>query len=344
MMPRTIYLSGKVMLDDGTPPPDRVIVERVCNGVARPEGYTDSKGRFSFQLGQNTSMMMDASVSSGNDPFNPGAGNIGGMGNQRGISERDLAGCELRANLAGFRSDTVMLAGRRSLDNPDVGTIVLHRLAKVEGYTFSATTALAPKDARKAYEKGLDQVKKQKLPDAEKELTKAVESYPKYAVAWYELGKVYQQENKIDDATRAYNESIKADSKFVSPYGQLARLAVATQKWDQAAQYTSSMLKLNPYVSPDIYFYSAVANYNIHKFDVAEEHAREAVKLDKDHRNPKSHHLLGVILAEKQDYKGAAEQMRIYLQFRPDAPDAAMVKQQLTQVEKAGGMEKPAQP
>ncbi len=49
-----IVLSGQVTLDDGTPPPEPVLIERVCNGVTRPEGYTGSKGRFSIRLGQNT--------------------------------------------------------------------------------------------------------------------------------------------------------------------------------------------------------------------------------------------------------------------------------------------------
>jgi hypothetical protein len=35
----------------------------------------------------------------------------------------------------------------------DIGTIRLRQLANVEGYTFTVTTAPAPKDARKAYEK-----------------------------------------------------------------------------------------------------------------------------------------------------------------------------------------------
>src|ERR1022692_3248637 len=35
---RPIYLSGKVMLDDGTPPPGPVTIERVCNGNPRAQG------------------------------------------------------------------------------------------------------------------------------------------------------------------------------------------------------------------------------------------------------------------------------------------------------------------
>ena len=64
MQSRPVFLSGKVVMEDGTPPPDAVTIERVCGGSVRPEGYTDSKGRFSFQLGQNQGMMADASMSS----------------------------------------------------------------------------------------------------------------------------------------------------------------------------------------------------------------------------------------------------------------------------------------
>ena len=333
-MQRPIYLSGKIMMDDGTPPPQSVLIERVCNGIAKPEGYTDSKGRFSFQLGQNNAVFADASTSGAPDPFGGGGGF---PGRTQGISERELAGCEIRANLPGFRSDIVNLVGRRALDNPDLGTIILHRLAKVDGFTFSATSALAPKDARKAFEKGAEQLKKQKFADAERELTKATTLYPKYAAAWHELGVAYHQQKKLEDARRAYEESIKADSKFVSPYERLALLAAGDKKWDEVAQHTAQLIRLNPYYSPQVYFYSAVANYNLQKMDLAEEHAREAAKMDEKHRNPRINHLLGVILAQRKDYKGAAENMRIYLKANPDAPDAAMVRNQLAEVEKMDG-------
>ena len=50
-------------------------------------------------------------------------------------------------------------------------------------------------------------IKKKKLDEAENELQKAVDSYPKFAVAWYELGTVYQQQNKFTEAKEAYQQS-----------------------------------------------------------------------------------------------------------------------------------------
>ena len=64
MQQRPIFLSGKVMFDDGTPPNNNVRIERVCNGNPHLEAHTDSKGRFSFQLGQNAMVDTDASDAS----------------------------------------------------------------------------------------------------------------------------------------------------------------------------------------------------------------------------------------------------------------------------------------
>ena len=335
---QVMFLSGKVVMDDGTAPPELVLIERICSGSPHPEGYTDAKGRFSFQLGQNNSMFADAS-SSGNDPVfggSPAMGGNRGMTSMNGMgSSSRLMGCELRASLPGFRSESVDLSQRRYMDNPDVGTIVLRRLAKVEGYTFSATTSFAPKDSRKAYEKGRDLAKKQKWGDAERELQKAVDGYPKFAAAWSDLGNVLQAQSKTEEARKAYGEAIKADAKFVTPYAQMMRMAVRENKWPDAADYGAKAIKLNPYLSPDVYFLTGVANYQTKQMDAAEEFTRQALKLDEQHKNPKIQHLLGVILAEKADYAGAAEAMRAYLKQAPEAKDADSVKQQLSEIEKS---------
>ena len=41
--PRSLFLSGKVMVDDGTLLTDSVIIQSICKGRIRTEGHTDSK-------------------------------------------------------------------------------------------------------------------------------------------------------------------------------------------------------------------------------------------------------------------------------------------------------------
>ena len=353
MGPRPIFISGKVMMDDGTAPTEQVVIERVCNGSPRPEGYTDSKGNFSFELGRNQATMVDASYSNTEDN---GFGGLGGRssgsqnrspGSGPQITERDLMGCEIRATLAGYRSDVISLSGRKTLDNPSIGTIILHRRANVEGFTSSATSLLAPKDARKSYEKAAKLAKSKKMPEAQKEYESAVALYPKYAAAWYELGLIHERENHAPQAAEAYGKAMEADAKFIKPYLQMAGLYARENKWQEVAETTKMAIKLNPYDFPGAYFYHSVAQVNLHDFEAAEKAAREGMKMDSQNRIPKLAHVLGVALAQKQDFSGAAENMKLYLKLVPNAPDAETVKKQLAEIEgnaSQASAAKPAQP
>jgi tetratricopeptide (TPR) repeat protein len=335
MQNRPVFLSGKVRMEDGSAPPETVTIERICMGRGNPvpEAYTDSKGGFGFQVGQRAGMMPDASVGNDNDTFGARNGNmIGNPSGRPGVSERDLMSCELRASLPGYRSTVVSLAGRRTLDNPDVGTIILRRLGDVTGFTTSATSLMAPKEAKKALEKARNSLKKNKVPEAQKDLEAAVAAHPKYAEAWYELGRVQAMQNNADGARASYQKSLEADDKYVRPYLGLALMEAGLKKWPEVKELTEKVIKLNRYDFPAAFFYGAVASYNLRDNEAAEKLCRLGIEADSYHSVPKMSHLLGMILADKQDYKGASEQLSAYLKFAPKANDFEQVKQQLAEI------------
>src|ERR1035441_10082806 len=47
---RVVFFTGNVMLDDGSPPADAVRIEKVCDGRASFEAWTDEKGHFGFKV------------------------------------------------------------------------------------------------------------------------------------------------------------------------------------------------------------------------------------------------------------------------------------------------------
>jgi Flp pilus assembly protein TadD len=340
---RPIYISGKVVLNDGQPPPDSATMQLLCNGSPRSVGYTDSKGRFSIDLGNKTSsaVFADASQDSFGRMGSNGSssqlggfgGSSGGAGSSRGVSS--LAGCELYASLPGFRSDRVNLSNRQSLDNPEVGTLILHRLGNVEGLTISATTAMAPKDARKAFDKGRGEAKKEKWENAEREFQKAVDAYPKYAAAWFELGLAQQHQSKAEAARKSYGEAVACDPKFVSPRMQLALMAAKDKKWDEVEATTKHLLKLNPVDFPQAWYFNSLANFHLEKLDLAAQAASKGVDADTQHTVPKLDQLLGVLLANKGDYPGALQHLNAYLTLVPEAPDGETVKKQIAQLRMA---------
>ena len=344
-MPVPVPISGRVMVDDGTPPPETVVIERVCNGSIRAEGYTDHKGYFSIDLGMDRGVIQDASMSGGlfDDTGTrfPGQAQTSSGMSGGAMSDQRYMNCDLRANLPGYRSQMVSLANRRAMDSPDIGTIFLHRLGNAEGRIVSAISLAAPKDARKAFEKGLDQAKKNKLDDAMKNYQKAVDVYPKYAAAWFELGKLQAAKGQADAARQSFDAAVEADPKYLNPYLELSRLALGAKNWRELADVSGRAVKLDPFDYPQQFFFNSVANYNLQNMDAAEKSAREAEKLDTEHHYPQVSHLLGVILAQRQDYTGAADEMRNYLKFAPGAQDAAIVRGQLDQLEKLSAQSAP---
>src|SRR5258708_3944199 len=174
-----------------------------------------------------------------------------------------MINCELRADLAGFRSDTVNMFRGSSMDNPDVGSIFLHRLAGVEGSSISATSFLAPKDARKTYEKGLQSLLKNKPEDAARDFEKAVAVYPKYADAWMTLAKVRLQQKSYGPAREALMKALDADSKLVGPWVDLGLLCAQQQQWEDSARYLDRAVKLDPVDFPQAWYADAVADYNL---------------------------------------------------------------------------------
>ena len=253
--------------------------------------------------------------------------------------------CEISAEAPGFRSDTIRLDDHRALDNPDVGTIYLHRMGNVEGTSISATSFNAPSEAKKAYEKGLQALQKGKTADAEKSFEKAVEVYPKFANAWLDLGRVRLKTQANAQARDAFLKAIEADSKLVGPQAELGMMAAREQNWKDTAQYLDAALKMDPIDFPQLWFVDAVANYNTQNVAAAEKSVREAVKVDALHnKNPQAHELLGVILLTKQEFAGAADELRTYIKLLPTAPDVEHVKQQLAQAEsmQAASAAKPA--
>jgi tetratricopeptide (TPR) repeat protein len=320
------FLTGKVVVDDGTPLTDPALIQSVCQGNIRNEGYTDSKGQFSLDLNSQRE-----AFGSAQETYSPSSA----MTNRGGYAKRNLRDCDLQAVLPGFTSKTVELASKMTeVGTAEVGTIVLHRMAKVEGFTISATSAQAPDKAKKDYQKGREDAAKQKWDAAKEKFSRAVETYPKYAVAWFELGRVQLQQNDAPAAKASFQHAIQADSKFISPYEELAELALKEKQWNDLDGATEELVKLNPLSFPQYWYYNAVANYFLRSFDKAEKSASQALTIDAQHRIPKIEYVLGMILVQKKDYQGALTHLRNYVRASPNATDLEVAEKQIAELEK----------
>jgi hypothetical protein len=317
-----MFLGGRVATNDGSRVPIDVLIERVCNNRVRQEVYASPQGDFSMQLGSRADSFPEGSA----DPTSPyGATNEDSV---MGISRRELINCELRVSASGLRSRDISLL---DVDNfgarIDVGVIVVQRGAKPEGLTLSATPYKAPKDARKAYEKGLQAERNGKLADAHKYFETAVEIYPGFTNAWFQLGTVLQKENQKDAARKAYNQATTLDTRFLPPYLFLASMAYEAENWTEVLKLTGHILDLNPLDQAGVtgyildldplnyaeaYFYNAFANYRLNKIEAAEKRALQAEQVDLRTHFPQLHLLLAEIFARKNNYARAIAEIQTY--------------------------------
>jgi tetratricopeptide (TPR) repeat protein len=324
--PLAAFLSGKVTLDDGGELSDPAAIQLICRGQRHTEGYTDQHGRFSIQFADPTSGAADDASDASTTMMT------------RSTSARDQRNwrdCEIQAVLAGYSSPVVELASRMStLESVNLGTITLHRLEHVEGTSVSVTSLMAPTTAKKALEKARAEEKKGKWDEAQKSLQKAVQIYPKYAVAWCELGRLQIRQNEAVSAKKSFEQSLAADSKYVNAYDGLAQLAYQANQWPQVVEVTNKLLALNPVNFPSAYFFNSVANYYLGDFDAAEKSTRQGVKVDDGHQVPKLQYLLGMILIRKHEYREASEQIQQYISVIKQPSEIAEAKKQLAEIER----------
>jgi tetratricopeptide (TPR) repeat protein len=339
-----MFLQGRVATSDSTPVPYDVLVERICNNKVRQQLYASPGGDFSMQLGARADTFLDASAEPSSQSNGTGAGSV------TGIPRSELRNCELRASSSEFRSNVINLV---DLDPSGfyirVGVIVLQRTTKIKGMTLSAAPYQAPKDARRAYEKGLEAERKTNLASARKYFESAVGIYPKYATAWYQLGGVLEKQKQKEAARTAFIRATSVDTRFLPPYLSLASMAFEEGNWPVLLALTNHILDLDPLnhvavtafivdLDPincaDAYFYNAAANFALNKIEAAEKSALKAEHIALPARFPQVHLLLGEIFARKNDYATAIMELHMYLELAPNATNADQVRVHLAKLQK----------
>jgi tetratricopeptide (TPR) repeat protein len=334
--PLSLFIVGNVALEDGSAPPTGVVIERVCGGQTTKEAYPSPDGSFSFQVGANNYVLQDAGDDAQARIFNPMGSSSGSYSNPMTGSTR-LMGCELRAQLGGYRSNVVPLNISQTMGNYNAGTIVLYPAVRVPGTTVSITDMAAPKKARRSLEQGENALKKKDFSGAEKYLDAALAVYPRYALAWFRLGQTYEISHRNGEARNAFAKALEADGNYVGPYIELARMAALEQKWQETADLTDHALKLNPLDFPYGYYLDALSNFYLNRLDTAEKSARMLERLDGQHRYPEVHLLLANVFRRKHDAAGEAAQLWDYLKRAPQAANAPQVRARLHKLAGSGG-------
>ena len=235
--------------------------------------------------------------------------------------------CIVEIRLEGLRTKVATLR--------DGAVVTLKRVGESEGVVSPASSLNAPKPAAKAYSKGVEALRKGKWDEAQKQFEQAVTIYPEYAQAYSDLGEALEKQQKPAEAQAAFQKALELSPKYLKPYAQLARLAISQNRLQDALQITDRAVKLNATEFPSIYYYQALAHFQMHQLQPAEDSLKQAIELDVDHQMPKAYYMLGLVLEQKGDKPGSIRAFEEYVAQSPKPPDADAVKDRIARMKAA---------
>jgi len=325
-----LTLSGKVVLEDGSPPPERVRVELICDSQIQPQALTKSDGGFIFRVGGNQALEVHAGSA---DTTHPSSGPkpSGSLGFY------SMNNCEVRAVLAGYSSSKIQLGRRSAFESPDIGVIVLSRVGPARSSLVSVTTSYVPPKALEAYREAEKELAKER-PDAKKaskELLRAVDEYPEFPIAWNLLAEARIRMDDLEGAREALKKAIEIDPEFAAPCVTLALLELKRGNSVEAAAASAKAIQLMP-DNAEAHFYHGMATMNLGDLAKAEESLRAVLGSPQADRFPRAHFLLGSVLAQEGQVQDAASHYQCYLELEPDSRAAVEVRAELQQWKKGG--------
>lgn len=338
-------ITGEVVLENGEYPKDPVLVELICFGKVSRQAEAQVGGIFTIEFGtQRPTELMDSSEArrgSGGEFYQ--RNRIGASGRASGAFSRavqgnlDLSGCIVQGNLRGFRSTFITLGRRRPMDDPSVGTIVLHPLEGTEHATIDLESLQVPEGAKKSLEEAQKELRKEKVnySRATRELEKAVKIAPDLTVGWQLLGEVRLLRKDEVRARKAFGKAMEIDPEYISPYLSLARLELKERRWAEVERLSQAVIELNPHMSYAQYL-CAVASYSLGKLDVAENLVKKVHDSGAAERYPETYFILGGILAQRGEISLAAGQFTSFLATGPKGALAERSRQILAGWEEEG--------
>ena len=283
------YMKGKVTMDDGSPPPSPVHIQRNCPGSGPVTDATTSKqGMYLWHVSNNI-----------------------------------YVPCTLQAEFPGYVSNKIDLTLDRIYLSMELPTLVLHKVgmaADEGGFKLS-------KSAANSWNLALKAVGAKKWEEAERELRATLRAAPQFAPAWNALGAACQNQQKTDAARDAYRHAIEADPEMLLARLNLTRLELASRDWSKAAQAAGSLIRADQHHEYlEAYVDDTIARYAMHDLDGVEATLNTGLALDSRHQFPRLEFFQAAVLWAKGDRQGSVEHLKRYLNQAPGASDAATLR------------------
>lgn len=201
---------------------------------------------------------------------------------------------------------------------------------KSEGETSTAPTVSVsdlkvPKKARAEMKKGLDAYAEGDLQKSAAHFEKALEKYPQYARAYDMLGVIAIKSSDRSKARNLFSKSMQVDNTFFPAYVDLARMDTDEQNYAASETLLGKAIAINP-SNPDAMALLTATEFANKEYDKALADVQRTHALHNHEQFAEVHLMAGKVLAMQNHPELAIAQFEMFLQEKPDSPQAASVR------------------
>jgi len=293
----TTNLSISVRGSDDKPSADARVELHDMNGNLMGAGYTNSNGMFEMTA-----------------RFNNGVYEVVAT---KGLSE---ARERMPINSGGFAQLAIRLPASSDPEKNIGGAT-----------SVSVAQYKVPDKARKFFKKAQEALEKSKFDEAERDLGKALELYPKYAEALCLRGVLKMDGQDRNGAIADFDEAIQIDSSYAMSYFALGSVYNLMSRFDDALRTLERGTTLAP-AAWQGYFEAAKAHIGKAEYEVALKQLDKAEALNRQ-TYPLINLLKGHALLALKQYPEAMQQLEAFLQKSPAGPQSEAARQMLTRAQ-----------
>ena len=228
------------------------------------------------------------------------------------------------------------VGGARVPQSPQRSTVMIHLQLKNSERNkpgvVNAALAAVPENARKLFERGLEESRTGDAAKAVEDLKQAVAIYPEFPLALNELGVQYLKLGQTDKAVEALKNAVKLSPDAYAPRLNLGIALLEAKQFPDSELQLREALKRNSAL-PTAHMYLGVCFVRTNRYEDAETELLEAIK-DSGNQLGLAKYYLGGIYWKKKEYPKAVAALEDYLRLTPNAHDADRVRATINDLRK----------
>jgi tetratricopeptide (TPR) repeat protein len=198
--------------------------------------------------------------------------------------------------------------------------------------SISAADLKIPEKARKEFDKGNEAAAKGDSKKASERYEKAIELYPKYAMAYNNLGVIYMKTNDKVHAQEVWNKALEMDPTLATANINIARLDVMDHDYPAAILLLERALAVQP-TSGEVLLLMSEAQFLAGHVDEALLYSRK-VDAIADHQKYEMARIIAGRALEAQNHTDLARiEYEVLLKEAPSAPEAEEARKSIARLD-----------